>query len=57
MNSSEFRLQYSRQGLRRKDLNSDPFLQFELWLEQAVTAGVVEPDSNGAGHGGFRWST
>lgn len=30
-------------ALRRGDLASDPFVQFERWFEEAKTAGLVEP--------------
>ena len=30
-------------GLRRADLLSDPILQFEKWLQEAIGAGVPEP--------------
>ena len=43
MSFSEFRNQYSQHGLRRKDLHKNPIVQFELWLRQAVTSGIVEP--------------
>ena len=43
MSVDDFRCQYSRYGLRRRDLNSNPMLQFELWLQQATAADIIEP--------------
>ena len=43
MSVDDFRCQYSQYGLRRKDLNSNPMLQFELWLQQATAANIIEP--------------
>jgi pyridoxamine 5'-phosphate oxidase len=43
MDFNDFRRQYLSQGLRRNHLNDDPILQFTLWLEQAVIAGIAEP--------------
>lgn len=39
----DIRREYSRGGLRRKDLNSDPIKQFNLWLEQAIEAKLMDP--------------
>jgi len=39
------RCEYSRQGLRRADLDPDPFRQFEQWFSQAVEAAVPEPNA------------
>ena len=41
----DFRKDYSRGGLDINDSSSDPFDQFNLWLEQAVTAGLNEPNA------------
>jgi len=43
MDFNNFRRQYLSRGLRRNDLNNDPILQFVLWLQQAVTAGIADP--------------
>ena len=32
-------------GLNRRDLNDDPFLQFELWFNQALEAELREPNA------------
>lgn len=39
------RREYTQQGLRREDLASNPFLQFGTWFEQAIDAGVAEPNA------------
>ena len=39
------RNEYTKSGLRRKDLNEDPFVQFRLWFEQAREAQLLEPNA------------
>jgi pyridoxamine 5'-phosphate oxidase len=39
------RREYCRNGLRRRDLAADPFVQFEQWFSQAVEGGIVEPNA------------
>lgn len=36
---------FSRQTLDEKELNNDPFLQFEKWFREAVDARVSEPNA------------
>ncbi|MGR5348328.1 pyridoxamine 5'-phosphate oxidase [Vibrio mediterranei] len=43
MGIEDIRREYSRGGLRRKDLSDDPIVQFNLWLEQAVAAKLTDP--------------
>ena len=43
MNLTEFRKEYTLAGLRRRDLDENPILQFQGWLQQAVKAEVPEP--------------
>lgn len=43
MELEDIRREYVKGGLRRKDLNSDPVKQFNLWLEQAVEAKLTDP--------------
>jgi len=43
MSIDEIRERYSRAGLRERDLNPDPILQFEQWFQDASNAGVFEP--------------
>ncbi|MFT5483128.1 MAG: pyridoxamine 5'-phosphate oxidase [Halieaceae bacterium] len=38
-----FRREYLYDGLHRKDLHENPLSQFEVWLEQAVAAGIQDP--------------
>ena len=45
MDLSEFRKEYSSQGLHREDLNTDPVLQFEKWFKQANDLQVHEPNA------------
>jgi len=43
MDVDQMRREYLRGGLRREDLNEDPILQFQEWLQQAITAELVDP--------------
>lgn len=43
MELEDIRREYSQGGLRRKDLRSNPVEQFNLWLEQAVEAKLIDP--------------
>lgn len=43
MELADFRRDYTQGGLRRKDLPDDPLSLFELWMGQAVTAGITDP--------------
>ena len=45
MDISSFRKEYTLKGLRRKQLNQDPFKQFELWFQQACSANLPEPNT------------
>lgn len=45
MDISDLRQEYSRLGLRRKDLADDPYTQFDLWFTQAREAGLVDPNA------------
>ncbi|MEM0965174.1 MAG: pyridoxamine 5'-phosphate oxidase [Verrucomicrobiota bacterium] len=44
-NLGDLRREYSKAGMRRETLESDPFSQFSLWFEQARTADLVEPNA------------
>ena len=44
MDIGELRKEYTLEGLRREQLNSDPIKQFELWFQQACAANL--PESN-----------
>lgn len=43
MRYEEFRREYTAAGLTRQMLDASPLRQFEMWLEQAVTAGLEDP--------------
>ncbi len=43
MNLADLRREYTQAGLRRAELDPDPFAQFQKWFQQAHDAGVLEP--------------
>ncbi len=43
MELEDIRREYIKGGLRRKDLLSDPIDQFNLWLQQAIDAKMMDP--------------
>jgi pyridoxamine 5'-phosphate oxidase len=43
MNLADIRTDYQRGRLRREDLPEDPIEQFQVWLNEACTAGLTEP--------------
>src|SRR5688572_5455278 len=43
MDLSALRRDYEVGALHRRDLDPDPIAQFERWLNEAITAGQVEP--------------
>ena len=45
MDLAEFRKEYSDRGLRREELNPDPFAQFSAWFIQASELAVHEPNA------------
>lgn len=42
---STMREEYTTKGLHRKDMDENPFKQFELWFNQAVEAKLIEPNA------------
>jgi pyridoxamine 5'-phosphate oxidase len=42
---ADLRLNYTLGGLHEADLDPDPFSQFQLWLDEAISAGVREPNA------------
>jgi len=42
---AELREDYCKGGLTEEEIDSNPILQFEKWLNEAVTAGVFEPNA------------
>lgn len=45
MEMADLRREYSFAGLRRRDLHPDPLQQFNNWFQQALSAGVIEPNA------------
>jgi pyridoxamine 5'-phosphate oxidase len=45
MSIGDLRQEYSRRGLSEDDLDADPVRQFRHWFEDAVAAGVREPNA------------
>ncbi|MCZ4292817.1 pyridoxamine 5'-phosphate oxidase [Vibrio sinaloensis] len=43
MELEDIRREYTKGGLRRKDLLADPIAQFDLWLQQAIDAKLTDP--------------
>jgi len=43
MELEDIRREYSKGGLRRKDLKTNPVDQFNLWLQQAIDAKLTDP--------------
>ncbi|OEF28148.1 pyridoxamine 5'-phosphate oxidase [Vibrio rumoiensis] len=43
MKLSDIRREYSLNGLKRSELVANPIEQFNLWLEQAIQAGLADP--------------
>jgi hypothetical protein len=45
MDIHALREEYKKGQLRRKDLQDDPFKQFETWFQQACDAELLEPNA------------
>lgn len=45
MDISHLRGKYTTKGLDIKDLNPNPFIQFEIWFNQAMDAKLTEPNA------------
>jgi len=45
MEFAELRENYQRTALSRADLHADPLMQFRLWFDDAITAGVAEANA------------
>lgn len=43
MDIASLRTEYTQAGLSRDALNPDPYQQFSLWLQQAISSEVMEP--------------
>ncbi len=42
---ADLRKEYTQAGLSREAASANPFEQFRLWFDQAVSAGVHEPNA------------
>src|SRR6516162_6494338 len=45
MQLPEMRKEYSQAGLNEADVDRDPIRQFRCWFDEAVAAGVPEPNA------------
>lgn len=45
MNVADLRRNYTKDSLRRDDLNANPFGQFRFWIDQALKAELLEPNA------------
>ena len=45
MSLADLRQEYSRESLSERDVDANPFRQFERWFAQAQKAGLVEPNA------------
>jgi pyridoxamine 5'-phosphate oxidase len=45
MSLSDLRREYTRAGLKESDLDPNPFKQFDKWFQQALAAGLPEPNA------------
>ena len=45
MDLTSLRAKYTTRGLDIKDLNQNPFLQFETWFNEAINAKLTEPNA------------
>jgi pyridoxamine 5'-phosphate oxidase len=45
MNLADLRKDYTQAGLTENDVAADPIVQFGVWFEQAVAAGLNEPNA------------
>jgi pyridoxamine 5'-phosphate oxidase len=45
MNLADLRKDYTQAGLTETDVAADPIVQFGVWFEQAVAAGLNEPNA------------
>ncbi|NJO29093.1 MAG: pyridoxamine 5'-phosphate oxidase [Richelia sp. SL_2_1] len=42
---ADLRQDYTLQGLKETEVNSDPFVQFKEWFDQALNANILEPNA------------
>jgi len=44
-NLTKLRKEFRENGLKRSQLDNDPFKQFSLWFTQAIKSGILEPSA------------
>jgi pyridoxamine 5'-phosphate oxidase len=45
MSLADLRREYMFRGIDERDLAADPFRQFQVWFDEAVNAGLLEPNA------------
>src|SRR5665213_1164369 len=45
MDLADLRRDYARASLTERDVHADPITQFEKWFEEALHAGLIEPNA------------
>ncbi len=45
MSIADLRKEYTRHGLSESDVDRDPLIQFQRWFDQAIEAGLIEPNA------------
>ena len=45
VNIADIREGYEREGLTEQDVNANPIRQFEQWMQEAVDAGISQPNA------------
>lgn len=45
MSVADLRKEYTMHGLSESEVDADPLRQFQLWFDQALAAGLVEPNA------------
>jgi len=45
MDLSELRINYTKDGLVESDVDPDPFRQFRIWMSQAISMELLEPNA------------
>jgi len=44
-NLTNLRKEFRQNGLKKSELDNDPFKQFSLWFSEAINSGIVEPSA------------
>jgi pyridoxamine 5'-phosphate oxidase len=45
MSIADLRKEYTRHGLSESDIDPDPLVHFQRWFDQAIAAGLIEPNA------------